>query len=154
MNCAYRLHTILGAQRTTSFQSSRRQQRAEMTRRRLPLQQKRRPASIRTLKKGRSKSALSPIPTNSLRRRPLNGLSLLTRYVFNPDKTCVLTVCMQPLQALEHPKFHQMIAVAARAPKGVGVKIPGRKATRSHIIRLFDSHMRDLRERLSVCQPS
>lgn len=58
---------------------------------------------------------------------------------------------MQPLQALEHPKFHEMIAVAARAPKDEGVNIPGRKATRSHIVKLFDTHMKDLRERLSVC---
>ncbi|KAG1908525.1 uncharacterized protein F5891DRAFT_937641, partial [Suillus fuscotomentosus] len=38
----------------------------------------------------------------------------------------------QPIQALEHPKFQEMIDVASRATNGV--KIPGRKATRAEII--------------------
>ncbi|KIM87795.1 hypothetical protein PILCRDRAFT_63181, partial [Piloderma croceum F 1598] len=33
----------------------------------------------------------------------------------------------QPIQALEHPKFKEMIDIASRATNGV--KIPGRKAT-------------------------
>lgn len=38
-------------------------------------------------------------------------------------KTC------QALNALEHPTFQDMIYMAARAPTGNIVKIPGRKAT-------------------------
>ncbi|RDB14951.1 putative AC transposase [Hypsizygus marmoreus] len=53
----------------------------------------------------------------------------------------------QPLQALEHPKFIEMIDVASRATNGV--KIPNRKATRQHIIDLFKKNLTDLQRRLS-----
>ncbi|KAG1804864.1 uncharacterized protein HD556DRAFT_1189375, partial [Suillus plorans] len=54
----------------------------------------------------------------------------------------------QPIQALEHPKFKEMIDVAARATNGV--KIPGRKATRAQIVRMFKAHLTGLRNRLNV----
>ncbi len=41
-----------------------------------------------------------------------------------------------------------MIDVASRATDGV--LIPGRKATQKHIIDLFESNLKNLRERLSV----
>ncbi|KAG2032844.1 hypothetical protein BDR03DRAFT_840681, partial [Suillus americanus] len=53
----------------------------------------------------------------------------------------------QPIQAFEHPKFKEMIDVAARATNGV--KIPGRKATRAEIMRMFKSHLTNLKEKLN-----
>ena len=146
-----RLHITLGARRTILFQSYRRPQRSEMKQRRLLKRLSNSPASSRTLKSERSKSELSHTLMHYSNKRLSNGSSLLTRYIRLTVKKCILTILFQPLQALEHPKFHEMIAVASRAPKGEGVNIPGRKATRSHIVKLFDTHMRDLRERLSVC---
>ncbi|KAJ3897414.1 hypothetical protein F5879DRAFT_813971, partial [Lentinula edodes] len=54
----------------------------------------------------------------------------------------------QPIAALEHPKFRNMIAVAARAT--AGVKIPSRKATRHSIIKLFKRNLYELRSRFAV----
>ncbi|KAJ7781962.1 hypothetical protein DFH07DRAFT_728535, partial [Mycena maculata] len=54
----------------------------------------------------------------------------------------------QPIDALTHPKFKEMIDIAARAPNGV--KIPGRKATREEIIDLFKRQMDNLRVRINV----
>lgn len=54
----------------------------------------------------------------------------------------------QPIQALDHPKFKEMISVAARATHGV--TIPNRKATRKYIIDLFKKNLADLRSRLAV----
>jgi hypothetical protein len=42
-----------------------------------------------------------------------------------------------------------MISVAARATHGV--KIPGRKATRAAIIKLFKTNLYELRMRFAVC---
>jgi len=55
----------------------------------------------------------------------------------------------QPIVALEHPKFHQMINIASRAKNGV--KIPAKKATRKEIIQLFREHLQDIKERINVC---
>jgi hypothetical protein len=54
----------------------------------------------------------------------------------------------QPIQALEHPKFKEMIDVASRATNGV--KIPGRKATRGEIKHMFKDHLTKLKARLNV----
>ncbi|KAG1827932.1 hypothetical protein EV424DRAFT_1319071 [Suillus variegatus] len=54
----------------------------------------------------------------------------------------------QPIQALEHPKFKEMIDIVARTTNGV--KIPGRKATRAEIIRTFKTHLTGLRSKLNV----
>ncbi|KIK57888.1 hypothetical protein GYMLUDRAFT_171993, partial [Collybiopsis luxurians FD-317 M1] len=48
----------------------------------------------------------------------------------------------QPLAAFEHPKFHEMIAVAAQATNGV--KIPHRKAACSAIISMFKKNLLEL----------
>lgn len=55
----------------------------------------------------------------------------------------------QPIQALEHLKFREMITVASRATNGV--KIPGRKLTRAEIQKMFKAHMTDLKSHLNVC---
>ncbi|KAG2048929.1 hypothetical protein BDR06DRAFT_894558, partial [Suillus hirtellus] len=55
----------------------------------------------------------------------------------------------QPIQALEHPKFKEMIDVASRATQGV--KIPGRKATRAEIMHIFKNHLTKLKKKLNVC---
>ncbi|KAJ7476658.1 hypothetical protein FB451DRAFT_1033335, partial [Mycena latifolia] len=54
----------------------------------------------------------------------------------------------QPLDALNHPKFKEMIDVAARAKDGV--KIPGRQASRDEIMALFQRQMDNLRMRIHV----
>ncbi|KAF5343868.1 hypothetical protein D9758_015885 [Tetrapyrgos nigripes] len=52
----------------------------------------------------------------------------------------------QPIDTIHHPKFQNMIDIAARATNGV--KIPGRKATRRAIIDLFKKNISALRQRL------
>jgi hypothetical protein len=42
-----------------------------------------------------------------------------------------------------------MIDVASQATKGV--KIPGRKATRAEIMRMFKDHLTKLKNKLNVC---
>lgn len=54
----------------------------------------------------------------------------------------------QPIQALEHPKFKELIDLASRAKNGV--RIPGRKATRGEIKRLFKDHFTKLKAQLNV----
>ena len=55
---------------------------------------------------------------------------------------------MKPIQALEHPAFKEMIAVAARSTRGVVV--PTGKATRAYIIKLFKRNLTHLRDRINV----
>ncbi|KAJ7181815.1 hypothetical protein C8R46DRAFT_885243, partial [Mycena filopes] len=54
----------------------------------------------------------------------------------------------QPIAALEHPKFKEMINIASRATDGV--KIPSRKNTREEIVKLFKKQLDHLRARLNV----
>lgn len=54
----------------------------------------------------------------------------------------------QPIQALEHPKFKELVDVASRARNGV--VIPGRKATRGEIKRIFKDYLTGLRSELNV----
>ena len=54
----------------------------------------------------------------------------------------------QPIQALEHPKFKEMIDITSRATNSI--KIPGRKATRGEIISLFKDHLIRLKAKLNV----
>ena len=66
--------------------------------------------------------------------------------IFEPVN--ILNFDAKPIQALEHPKFKEMIDVASRATKGV--KIPGRKATRAEIIHTFKDHLTKLKAKLNV----
>ncbi|KAJ7923695.1 hypothetical protein B0H13DRAFT_1563166, partial [Mycena leptocephala] len=54
----------------------------------------------------------------------------------------------QPIDALDHPKFVEMIDIAARAKNGV--RITGRKSTREEIINTFKKRMNFLKEKLNV----
>ncbi|KAF8336665.1 hypothetical protein F5887DRAFT_891284, partial [Amanita rubescens] len=54
----------------------------------------------------------------------------------------------QPIQALEHPKYKEMIDVAASATKGV--KIPNQKQSRAAVIDHFKENLRKLRRHLLV----
>ncbi|KAG2056701.1 hypothetical protein BDR06DRAFT_1005615 [Suillus hirtellus] len=45
----------------------------------------------------------------------------------------------QPIQALEHPKFKEMIDMASCATQGV--KIPGCKITHAEIMQMFKNHL-------------
>ena len=55
---------------------------------------------------------------------------------------------LQPIHALEHPKFRDMIDLTARAT--CGVKIPGRKSTRTEIGHMFKNHLTKLKSQLNV----
>jgi hypothetical protein len=55
---------------------------------------------------------------------------------------------LQPIQALNHPKFGEMIDIASRATNGV--KIRGRKSTRATIIQMFKDHLMQLRAQFNV----
>jgi hypothetical protein len=61
---------------------------------------------------------------------------------------CLSKLPFKPIDALSHPKFHEMIDVASRAP--AGVNIPGRKQTRKEILGTFKTHLTKLREHLNV----
>jgi hypothetical protein len=54
----------------------------------------------------------------------------------------------KPIQALEHPSFHKMIGIAARATKSV--TIPNRKSTREEILSMFRTQMTQLKNRFEV----
>ncbi|KAG2049980.1 hypothetical protein BDR06DRAFT_892604, partial [Suillus hirtellus] len=54
----------------------------------------------------------------------------------------------QPIQALEHPKFQELIHVASHTTNGV--RIPGRKGTCAEIMRMFKNHLTRLRNTLNV----
>lgn len=60
----------------------------------------------------------------------------------------LISISSQPIQALEHAKFKEMIDIASRATNGV--QIPGRKITRGEIIRLFKDHITKLKTQLNV----
>ena len=54
-----------------------------------------------------------------------------------------LPLSSQPIQALEHPKFKELIDVASRAKSGVS--IPGRKVTWAEIMHMFKKHLTTLK---------
>ncbi|KIO23445.1 hypothetical protein M407DRAFT_214556, partial [Tulasnella calospora MUT 4182] len=54
----------------------------------------------------------------------------------------------QPLSALDNPKFHKMINIAAKAKSGV--KIPSRKEMRADVVSKFAKHLIDMRRVLNV----
>ncbi|KAG2351106.1 hypothetical protein BDR07DRAFT_1386546 [Suillus spraguei] len=53
----------------------------------------------------------------------------------------------QPIQALEHPKFKEMVDIASHATNRV--KISGREATRAEIMRMFKNNLTRLRNTLN-----
>ncbi|KAH9983971.1 hypothetical protein BJV77DRAFT_953457, partial [Russula vinacea] len=55
----------------------------------------------------------------------------------------------QPIEALEHPKFKEMIDIASDPTNRV--KIPDRKAVRNEIKALFSKYLTSLKSRLNVC---
>lgn len=52
------------------------------------------------------------------------------------------------MQALDHPKFREMIDIASRAKDGVTV--PGRKLIREEIIEMFKKQLDSLRKEMNV----
>ncbi|KAG2336760.1 hypothetical protein BDR05DRAFT_896335, partial [Suillus weaverae] len=54
----------------------------------------------------------------------------------------------QPIQALEHPRFKEMVDVASCTTQGI--KIPGQKATQAEIMRMFKNHLTRLKKKLNV----
>ena len=91
---------------------------------------------------------------HSFVRQQSSGLLQRIRYDVVISSTFLrrrLTPLLQPIQALEHPSFQNMIDIAARATKGV--KIPNRKQTRDEIINTFKRNLSKLRDRLNVSAP-
>jgi hypothetical protein len=60
-------------------------------------------------------------------------------------------IILHPIQAIDHPAFQKMIAVAARATSGV--ILPNCNATCGEIMNLFKKQMTKLKERLNVSFP-
>lgn len=60
--------------------------------------------------------------------------------IFNP--------ILQPIQAVDHPSFKNMINIASRATNGV--VLPNRNATRRDIMDLFKTQLTKLKGRLNV----
>ncbi|KAJ6602898.1 hypothetical protein B0H10DRAFT_1822983 [Mycena sp. CBHHK59/15] len=54
----------------------------------------------------------------------------------------------QPIDALEHLKFVEMIEISARAKDGV--RIPGRKSAREEILNTFQKRLDHLKAKLNV----
>ena len=72
-----------------------------------------------------------------------------TDQVSNSFFLCIMILIFsQPIQALEHTKFKELIDIASRATNGV--EIPRRKITRGEIIRLFKEHLTKLKTQLNV----
>ncbi|KAG6894635.1 hypothetical protein C0992_005301, partial [Termitomyces sp. T32_za158] len=59
-----------------------------------------------------------------------------------------LVATNQPIQALKHPKFKEMIDITSRATDGV--TIPGQKSMRASVKQLFYSHLKKLKTQLNV----
>jgi hypothetical protein len=62
----------------------------------------------------------------------------------------LIVIILQPIQALQHESFQNLIHVAARASATTGIKIPNRRQTREAIISQFEQQMIALRTRLTV----
>ncbi|KAF5347372.1 hypothetical protein D9758_011302 [Tetrapyrgos nigripes] len=106
--------------------------------------------------------SMLPIDTQARRKEMEESQSTLDRHVqpLLPKETVVpysdelfleaaiewLVETNQPVDAIHHPKFQNMIDIAARATNGV--KIPGWKATRRAIINLFKKNLTALRKQL------
>ncbi|PPQ76983.1 hypothetical protein CVT24_009478, partial [Panaeolus cyanescens] len=56
----------------------------------------------------------------------------------------------QPIQALDHPRFKELIDVASRSTHGV--VIPSRKKAREYIMELFRKNLGSLRDRLKTAK--
>ena len=60
----------------------------------------------------------------------------------------MILIYSQPIQALEHTKFRELIDIASHATNGVN--FPGQKLTRREIQRLFIEHLTKLKTQLNV----
>ncbi|KAF8816167.1 hypothetical protein BYT27DRAFT_7221685 [Phlegmacium glaucopus] len=87
-----------------------------------------------------------------LREKKLNERVVpYTHKAFHQAAIEWLVATDQPIQALEHPKFKELVDLAACATNGV--KIPGRKSTRSEIKRTYKDHLTRLNGQLNVRTP-
>lgn len=72
---------------------------------------------------------------------------IVCRGVYMPCLWYSYVLFSQPISAVEHPKFRQMIEIAAASTKGAS--IPSRKAARAEIMRMFNTEMDGLRKKLN-----
>ncbi|KAN0111931.1 hypothetical protein V8E52_008021 [Russula decolorans] len=83
----------------------------------------------------------SPMPV------PVDAIVKQNTLLFQQAAIEWLVATDQPIQALEHLAFKEMINVTFHATNGV--KIPGRKATRNEIKSMFKKHLMSLKLRLN-----
>jgi hypothetical protein len=89
-----------------------------------------------------------PYSNKNFRRAAVEWL-VATDQVSNSILLCIVVlISSQPIQALEHIKFKELIDIASRATNSV--KIPGRKITRGDIKRMFKEHITKLKTQLNV----
>ncbi|KAG2745644.1 hypothetical protein P692DRAFT_201719774, partial [Suillus brevipes Sb2] len=122
------------------------------------------------LKWAKSNNFVSMLPKDAKRRREdaaadqqssINGhlkprvpnerVIQYTDALFREAATQWLIDTDQPIEALEHPAFKNMVDIAARATNGV--ILPDRRQTRRAIIDLFKQNLTNLCKRLLVCVP-
>ncbi|KAG2060943.1 hypothetical protein BDR06DRAFT_871193, partial [Suillus hirtellus] len=102
-----------------------------------------------TAKKKKAAHAQQMIDTHLTKRKLSERTIPYTHQNFRKAAIEWLVATDQPIQALEHPKFKEMIDVASRATQGV--KIPGQKAMCAKIIHVFKNHLTKLKKKLNVC---
>jgi hypothetical protein len=56
---------------------------------------------------------------------------------------------LKPLEAVDHPRFQELIYMASRAPAD-SISIPDKRAIRSAILERFDKTVESLSEHLNV----
>lgn len=145
----YREHILHGVRRMSSSQCFRRTQ--KHARRGQPMRDHRAGSTVIYETSPRSTQGSSHTVMSSSTRQHKTGslrqiryTSLFALYLVELDSY----VSGQPLQALQHPAFREMIDIAARATNGV--KIYNMRNTRQAIIETFKQNLTRLGERLNV----
>ncbi|KAF5318361.1 hypothetical protein D9611_014218 [Ephemerocybe angulata] len=108
------------------------------------------PKAVRARKDAASNAAANAQQTLNGHLVPIQPAPNVVKYsdaLFQQAAEEWLIMTNQPIDALSHPKFHELIEVAARATDGV--KIPERRAVRENIIRRFQQNVAELRKRFN-----
>ncbi|KAF6750106.1 hypothetical protein DFP72DRAFT_767119, partial [Ephemerocybe angulata] len=109
------------------------------------------PKAVRARKDAASNAAANAQQTLNGHLVPIQPAPNVVKYsdaLFQQAAEEWLIMTNQPIDALSHPKFHELIQVAARATDGV--TIPEKRAVRESIIRRFQQNVADLRKRFNV----
>ncbi|KAH9981726.1 hypothetical protein BJV77DRAFT_955093 [Russula vinacea] len=106
------------------------------------------PGDIRRCKAAAAELVVRTLDRDLVEKKITERIVKYTDQSFRQTAIEWLIATDQPICALEHPKFKEMIDIAACATNRV--KLPGRKSTRAEIIRLFKNHLTSLKSRLNV----